>query len=356
MKNIIHILLFLLFLTPLHAESFEFKQLENKVTVLTDNGKPVWQYNGGLVASPDVPTKDARYLAGCYVHPLYGLHGEVLTDNAPKDHYHHHGVFWNWPHVAVTEPDGKVNQFDVWTSNTRMKQLFVKQGELKVEDGKATFTVENGWFIAGKVNEFKFDKDGNPLDEKVMSETVTITTRPVVAETDSGETQLNSRAIDFHFVWTVGAKPITLRGAEGKSYGGLTVRFRPSGKKGIDTLITVPSGVAKDDLPDTPLEWADFTSLFKLDDNNKPTGLQTGATIFVPSTHPDYPPTWLTRYYGPLCIGWPGVKDRLFKPNEKFELDYRIWIHDRKVSLDEIKVHGSSYNLQHLSKKLDAYY
>ena len=39
-------------------------------------------------------------------------------------------------------------------------------------------------------------------------------------------------------------KPITLGGAEGKSYGGLTFRFAP----GADTQITVPSGRTKDDL------------------------------------------------------------------------------------------------------------
>ena len=33
------------------------------------------------------------------------------------------------------------------------------------------------------------------------------------------------RALDLDFTWIPVDRPITLRGAEGKSYGGLTVRF-----------------------------------------------------------------------------------------------------------------------------------
>lgn len=48
--------------------------------------------------------------------------------------------------------------------------------------------------------------------------------------------------------------------------------------------------------------------------------------IFVPPSHPAYPPTWLTRHYGPLCIGWPGVKDKTFPPGKPIRLSYRLWI------------------------------
>ena len=319
---------------------FAFQKPDDHTVVLTDHGKPVWQYNAAFLANKKVPESDPRHMAGCFVHPLYGLLGEELTDDAPKDHYHHHGVFWTWPHVAVTEPDGTVRPFDIWTGNTEMKQLFVKFGELKVEKDKAAFSVENGWFIAEKTNAFRFDEKGRPLDEKVMSESVTIVTHRVKNVNPA------SRAVDFQFVWTVGEKPITLRGAEEKSYGGLTVRFRPTGKQGVESLITVPDGVAEKDLPETPLPWADYTSQFLLDKDGKPVGLLTGAAVFVPKKHPDYPPTWLTRYYGPLCVGWPGVKDRTFRPGEKIELSYRIWIHDRRVSVAEITKAYEEYDAE----------
>jgi AcrR family transcriptional regulator len=43
--------------------------------------------------SMDVPEKFRR---SCYIHPLYGLDGEVMTEDFPVDHRHHRGVFWAW--------------------------------------------------------------------------------------------------------------------------------------------------------------------------------------------------------------------------------------------------------------------
>ncbi len=126
----------------------------------------------------------------------------------------------------------------------------------------------------------------------------------------------------------------TLRGAEGKSYGGLTIRFAVRAEK--DAVITVPSGRTTEDLPDTKLQWADLTA---------PLGAKepSGAAIFVPPTHPDVPPTWLTRHYGAQCVGYPGVKDKTFEPDKPIHLSYRIWIHQRAVSLDELKQAYAAY-------------
>jgi hypothetical protein len=66
----------------------------------------------------------------------------------------------------------------------------------------------------------------------------------------------------------------------------------------------------------------------------------------VPATHPDFPPTWLTRYYGPLCVGWPGVKDRLFQPDEEIRLQYRIWIHEGAATVAQLENAYKLYNSQ----------
>ena len=137
------------------------------------------------------------------------------------------------------------------------------------------------------------------------------------------------RAIDLDFTWIPVDRPITLRGAEGKSYGGLTVRFAVKNEK--DSTITVPAGTSSKDLPDTPLPWADLTARFA--------GAKhpSGAAIFIPRDHPDYPPTWLTRHYGALCVGWPGVNGKTFEPGKPIHLHYRIWIHAATVDLAALK-------------------
>ena len=305
-----------------HAESpFEFKESGEKSLVLTESEKPVWSYQFGLITKSELPENEKRRTRGCYIHPLYGLNGEILTDDFPKDHYHHHGVFWTWPHVAVHKPDGTTDNYSVWEDIGGMQQRFVSWTDRETRPNSAVLAVENGWFV------------GN---EKIMIEKVRIVTHKRVDEPEIGGT----RAIDLEFCWIPTTNPITLRGAEDKSYGGLTVRFRPASDNPSDgiTSITVPDGIAKDDLPEKPLPWADFTSKFGSDDK------RSGAAIFVPPTHPDFPPTWLTRYYGPLCVGWPGVKGKTFQANEAIRLNYRIWIHENPVTTQQINKAYSELN------------
>lgn len=269
------------------AASFQIKDVGDASLGVWEGEKPVMVYNHGTITCEKVPESDARRSRACYVHPVWGLDGEVLTDDFPKDHYHHHGIFWAWPHVGI---DGK--EYDLWMYNN-IQQRFVGWLQRQAGPVAAVLAVENGWFVD---------------DKKVMIERVWMRSQ----RADDG-----SRSLDFEFTWIPVDKPITLWGAGGKSYGGLNLRFAPR----QDTRITVPAGVSKEDLPDTPLEWADLTAKFA----GAPTS--SGAAIFIDPGHPDYPPTWLTRHYGVLCVGWPGVKPQTFEPGKPIKLNYRVWIH-----------------------------
>ncbi len=288
------------------ADRFRFEDTDGKsLKLLDEQGKPVLVYNYGTITGKDVPASDHRRTRASYVHPVWGLSGEVITDDFPKDHYHHHGIFWTWPHVKV---DGK--EHDLWLGNT-IHDKFVRWIRRDVGPEDALLAVENGWFVGEK---------------KVMVERVSIRIHKATED---------SRSLDFEFTWTPTDKPVTLLGAGGKSYGGLTMRFAPRSRE--DTVITVPSGRTTADLPDTPLKWADFTSRFG--DSANP----SGAAIFVHPDHPDYPPTWLTRHYGPLCVGWPGVKPKTLAPGESVRMNYRIWIHRTAVDVDRLKKAYESY-------------
>ncbi|MDR3182818.1 MAG: PmoA family protein [Planctomycetaceae bacterium] len=312
------------------AEPFQFADDTNgKCLTLSEGQESILTYHYDMTELPNVPEKSARKFAGCYVHPLYGVNGEILTDNAPKDHYHHHGVFWTWPHVGVHYPDGKVKEYDLWqgTKYPAVKQRFINWTQKQTGETAASFEAENGWFIQGS-------SAATPAEgEKIMDEKVKVLVHRI--KTVDG---IKSRAVDFDFVWKPADKPVSLRGSEGKSYGGFTVRFKPvvaagerNARKSGGNTITVPAGVAENDLPDTPLAWADYTSFF---DGRTTPG---GAAVFIPKSHPGYPPTWLTRYYGPLCVGYPGVKERLYKPGESLHLQYRIWIHDGKPTPQQLR-------------------
>ena len=280
--------------------TFKFIDADQSTVRLQDGDSPVLAYNYGTIIGSNVPTDDPRHQRACYIHPLWGLHGEILTDDFPRDHYHHHGVFWTWPHVKV---DGK--EYDIWADRGGMHQRFLRWLSRDAGSDIAELGVENGWFVG---------------ERQVMTERIWIR-----AHHAGG----GSRSIDLELHWIPTDRPVTLWGAGGKSYGGLTVRFAPQDRN--STVITVPTGRTQADLPDTPLAWADFTSRF---------GQQTkvsGAAIFVSPNHPDFPPTWLTRHYGPLCVGWPGVRPQTFEPGHVIQLQYRLWIHAGAVDVQDIQ-------------------
>ena len=308
------------------AETFLFKENDQKQLTLSEGSLPVLTYQYNVVEHKNVPQRDRRRLAGCYVHPLYGINGEILTDSAPVDHYHQHGVFWKWPHVEIHEPDGQITHYDLWTSDTDLHQHFIRWIGKTISDETATIEVENGWFIGNP-------KEGN----KIMTEQVKIIAHRIQKGGD-----VACRAVDFEFLWQPTTHPIRLRGSEGKSYGGFSMRLKPFVAEGKSLAersdvnrITVPSGIAEEDLLETPLAWADYTSIFR----HPATGVMHpgGLAFFVPKTQPDYPPTWLTRYYGTLNVGWPGVQGRTFQPGEEIKLCYRIWIHEGTVTVPQLE-------------------
>jgi hypothetical protein len=280
------------------GKAFAFSDVDAKSVKLEwssapDVKRPVFVYNHGMMSKAGVP---ARYDRACYIHPLYGLEGEVLTEDFPKDHLHHRGVFWSWPHILI---DGK--EYNSWMPtgiSSKHERWIVRHEGAAV----GVLAAENGWYVG---------------DRRVMREHVWITAYAATEKT---------RVVDIDLAWTPLGQAITLRGAEGKSYGGLTFRFapaegQPDANKRKDTRVVVPSGVTKGDLPDTRLPWADISG------HAAGAPARSGCALFVPKDHPDFPPSWLTRHYGPLCIGWPGVKDETFPPGEPFRVRYRLWIH-----------------------------
>jgi methane monooxygenase PmoA-like len=280
---------------------FQIQDIDDKSLGVFDGKQPVFVYNHGVITKASVPESDHRRSRSCYIHPVYGIGGEVLTDDFPRDHYHHHGIFWTWPHVGV---DGQ--EHNTWAGNT-IRQEFVKRLDCRAGPVAAVLGIENGWFVGEK---------------KVVIERVWITAHKVAGDT---------RAMDIQLVFIPTDKPVTLWGAQGKSYGGLTVRFCPPSRKDSATVITVQEGVTDVDLSESPQPWADYTS--KLGGHDAP----SGASVFIGPDHPDYPPTWLLRHYGPLCVGWPGITAQTFQPGKPIRLNYRIWIHKSAVAAEEVQ-------------------
>ncbi len=190
------------------AAAFQFVEVDDKSLKLLEGDKPVWVYNHGTVTDERLPERDGRRSRGCYVHPVWGLNGEVLTADFPPDHYHHHGIFWSWPHVVI---DGK--HYDLWVS-VDIRQRFVRWLHRETGPAAAVLGVENGWFVG---------------DQQVLTERIWLRVYRAGAD---------ERTIDLEMYFVPGEQPVSLEGSAGKSYGGLTVRFDVWPRR--DAVVRVP--------------------------------------------------------------------------------------------------------------------
>jgi hypothetical protein len=141
------------------ADAFRFTEISDKSLGLFEGGRPVFVYNHGVMPPPaGVPADRAR---STYVHPIYGLDGEVLTDDFPKDHYHHRGLFWSWPHVRIGD-----EHYDLWMLKG-IEQRFERWLAREADAAGATLGVENGWYVG---------------DRKVMREQVWLRAAPAAKD------------------------------------------------------------------------------------------------------------------------------------------------------------------------------
>jgi len=286
---------------------FRFRDVSEQSLGLWENGQPVLVYNHGPIARPEMRGAVAR---ACYVHPLYGLDGEVLTDDFAKDHPYHRGVYWAWPHIKIGE-----KEYELWALSGELRQVFQRWQGKEANTTGAKLSVENGWFAG---------------DKQLVREQVQLEIHPA---------NKNSRAVDLTLTWTSLDQPLTLWGAEGKSYGGFNFRFAPR-KKTVITVpegsqlsegVSAPAGRTTGDLLMTRLPWADFT------DDFSGNGALSGAAVFVHPQHRDYPPTWVTRHYGLVSVGWPGALPQTFAAGQRITCRYRLWIHRGSPTAAEIQ-------------------
>lgn len=279
-----------LFVAAAAGAEFTLEDNGSSVTV-AENGKPVLEYHYALAAPPgNVPE---RYRRACYIHPLYGLDGDVLTQDFPLDHFHHRGVFWAWPECTA---GGR--RMDVWALGG-VRQHHEKWTAREAGADKAHI---------GAVNFWAFD---DAPDQPQVRETIDFTVHP------ADET---GRAIDFRLKFTnVTEKDVTFLGAKNKGYGGFCLR--PDAKRKPFTF-TTEKGVCEEDALHFETPWADITS------KAGPDGPVSGVALFEHPSNPGYPfPGWIFRHYGFLGASWPHEKTHTLPPGESFELQYRLYLH-----------------------------
>jgi len=281
--------------------AFQFEKAEGKYLRLLDGTKPVLTYNYGMILKEGVPEDRRR---SCYIHPLYGLDGEILTDDFPADHLHHRGLCWVWPRVIVGE-----KEYDLWDLRG-VEQRFEQWLGEKVTAERAEFGVASGWYVG---------------DEKIVDERVRVR---VFRASEKG------RAIDVSLTLEAVKDPVTISGSPPvKGYGGFSFRFAPR----EETVITMPDGREVEDSDLKRYSWADLSAKFGGRSN------VSGVAIFDDPRNPGSPNGWTLRHYGFLGVAFPGLKLYTLKPGEPLTLRYRIWVHRGDAKEGEVAAYGDYF-------------
>ncbi len=270
---------------PLPAEGpFRFRDVNADSIELSEGGKPVFVYIHGRVLANGAP--EARRRSG-YVHPVYAPDGTVVTDDFPRDHFHHRGIFWAWP---IVRAGGQ--KYDPWLVEETMTVRFVRWLARDARARSARLAVENGWFTGEK---------------KLVKETVDIVARPA---------RFERREIEFSVTFEALSVPVELEGepTNEKGYGGFSVRFAPRQQ----TVITTDKGVEAGDTDMVPHPWAQMEGDFG--------GRRAGLRIDIDPGNPAYPNGWCLRKYGFLGVNFPGRKVFTLEPGKPLRLKYRVTV------------------------------
>jgi hypothetical protein len=283
--------------------AFSFKENEQGIELL-ENNKPVFFYQ----RKPKSLT--GQYICSNYIHPLYSLNGDTLTEEFPPDHPYHRGIFWTWHQLYV---DNK-SIGDGWI-NDGISQDVVNVLTEKSKD-RAQFNLEVKW----KSSMFQ---NGEPF----MDEHTTIT----VHRQKSG-----MRKIDFEIVLEPLVSGLQIGGsADAKGYGGFCARIKlPDG-----LIFTSENG------PVTPQElqikagpWMDFSAGYSRNSD------VSGLTILCHPDTPGFPEPWILRQKGSMQnVVFPGQNKITLASDKPTVLRYRIIIHNGNAESINISALQSEY-------------
>jgi hypothetical protein len=280
--------------------SFQFNSSKAGVELL-ENGHPVFFYQ-------KMPKSlDGRYVCTNYIHPLYSLNGDILTEEFPVDHPYHRGIFWAWHQMVA---DGK-SLGDGWIMKNISQE--VTNVEPTLLNDLAELKINSVW----KSELFNSNKP-------YLVEKTTITVHP--KENDV-------RKIDFQISLQALVPNIEIGGSDDeKGYGGFCARL----KLPEDLTFTSKNKlVAPQELQVKAGPWMDFSASFGKNEKS------SGVTILCHPDTPNYPAPWILRAKTSMQnVVFPGRNLISIPTNKPVNLYYRLIIHNEKadkINLDQLQ-------------------
>ena len=240
--------------------------------IISEAGKKILQYNYETVYEKDVLRLDYEELEehirtetdtfvtvsiyavprSNYIHPLYGLAGEMLTRDWPDGgHPHHRGIYWAWPEVEYGSEVGDPHALQVIFSRPT--------GEINYVNG--------------------------PVFTQIIAENLWMweDTEPIVREhavIRAYRYSSSNRVIDLTLRFIALKEGITIATRGKDSYGGLNLRMQFPESQEI-------SYFNEEDYTKPIRSWSDFGGIFKGAES------RSGLMVLQHQDNPDYPGTWV---------------------------------------------------------------
>lgn len=281
------------------------------------------------------PDPALRWPMTSYIHPLVGLDGEILTDCAPGDHFHHRGLFWAW--VRIMKGDQSIGE--TWIPrdiNTEPGNLALSQGPVLGRFAARHYWIHQPGFPTSR-----------PADATAARESDRLFQEDVVCRIFA--TQMGGRSIDLDLTLTALQDNLRLGGQTqlGKGYGGLTLRFstEQQGKAREPQVVADGRRIMEHTVNRLQALWVDWTGIFNGPDG-APLEHRSGGAIFIHPSHPplpESPPEWITRFYGPINPAYPGLEMLDIPCDKPLRLKYRIWIHRGDAVTGRVEEHYRAY-------------
>ena len=276
----------------------------------TKEGVTVTEGGKGVLFYQFMPQSvNGLYTRAGFVHPLFDLWGDTLTENAPEDHPNHRGVFWAWH--QVTRNGKKVA--DGWMSeNIRFEPVTLNTN---TNNGKAHIDAQLNWVIHSETGKA----------DTIIRESTAIVVYPAA---DS------CRRIDFDITLTPLADSIALGGSDDmKGYGGFCLRVKLSPDvifRSGDTVVE-PQETAVYAKP-----WMDITGISP--DSHHKSGIAILA--YQPAQQPC---PWILRTATSMQnVPFPGRKPAILPP-AGWHLKYSLLVHARAMDDETLQRYYSDH-------------
>lgn len=289
MKSLNLFLILSLIVSNCFSQSLTWTSNDDGIT-LSDGDHTIYHYQR------ETKSLNGEYPRAHYLHPVYGLFGEIMTEDFPADHFHQRGIFWTWHQIIIENQPVA----DGWTCTGI--EWKVQNTNTQVKDGVASLESKVEWIC-------------QPPSEN--SPVPCIEENSIIKYKSVGEAKI----FDFEIILNALRPGTKIGGSEDvKGYGGFSARiWLPDDLKfsNRDGMV-IPQNEPIEGGP-----WIDMQGTFDQTGKNK-----SGVTIM---NHPDNPTPfggWILRKKNSMQNAvFPGREAYPIHVGQPLLLNYRLIIH-----------------------------